>query len=118
MVGTLLGEEEPSRRLRDPGRHEEGRRVLLPGGCILERGLRGVLREGQLVSAATPSLRSGGKNQLGRGRQEFASRSATRGPVGLTEVCVEAVLRVLSNPLGPLPPRMVILGYKRVQGGF
>jgi hypothetical protein len=32
-------------------------------------------------------------NQLkAGGSQEFAPRSATRGPVGLTEVCVEAVL--------------------------
>jgi hypothetical protein len=42
----------------------------------------------------SPSLRRGGMNQLKAGsRQEFTPRSATRGPVGLTEVCVEAVLK-------------------------
>jgi hypothetical protein len=34
MVGTILGEEERSGRLRDPDRHEERGRVLLPWGVF------------------------------------------------------------------------------------
>src|SRR5215203_5205155 len=54
MVGAVLGEEERSRRLRDPGRHCGGGRVLLPWRRFLGGSLREILREGQLVSAATP----------------------------------------------------------------
>jgi hypothetical protein len=43
------------------------------------------------LSAATPPFRRGGMNQLkAGGSQEFAPRSATRGPVVLTPVCVQA----------------------------
>jgi hypothetical protein len=41
-----------------------------------------------------PSLRSGGKNQLeAGGSKEIRTPGAFRGPVGLTEVCVEAALK-------------------------
>jgi hypothetical protein len=72
----------------------------------------------QVLSAATPFLRCGGKDQPGRGSRSSHPRSAARGPVGLTEVCVEAVLEARSNLLGPTSADEVILGYKRVQGGF
>src|SRR5215216_2592052 len=63
MVGAVLGEEERSWRLRDPGRHCGGGRVLLPWGRVLGRSLREILREGQLVSAAPSSSRNGGTKQ-------------------------------------------------------
>jgi hypothetical protein len=63
-------------------------------------------------------LRSGGKDQLGEGIRRFALRSATRGPVDLTEVCVDAALKARSNPLGPKAAKSPLLSYKRVQGGF
>src|SRR5215217_3973516 len=61
MVGDVLGAEERSGRLRDPGRHCGGGRVLLPWRRVLGGSLREILREGQLVSAA-PSSGSGGTN--------------------------------------------------------
>ena len=60
--------------------------------------------------------------QVPRGRggvgRRFDPRSATRGPVGLSEVCVEAAFKARSNLLGPTFAEEVILGYKRAQGGF
>jgi hypothetical protein len=58
-------------------------------------------------------------NQLKAGVvRRFAPRSATRGPVGLTEVCVEAALEAGSNLLGSQgPQKSPLLGYKRVQSG-
>jgi hypothetical protein len=55
--------------------------------------------------------------QPGVGRSS-APRSATRGLVGLTELCVEAALKIRRTWLGPKVLEGPLLGYKRVQGGF
>jgi hypothetical protein len=41
-----------------------------------------------------------------------------RGPTRLTLMRVQAVLKARSNLLGPTSAEEVILGYKRVEGGF
>jgi hypothetical protein len=57
-------------------------------------------------------------NQLkAGGSQEVQPPGTLQGPVGLTEVCVEAALKARSNPLGPKVLESPLLGYKRAQGG-
>src|ERR671912_870811 len=71
------------------------------------------------LSAATPSFRRGGMNQLkAGGSQEVQPPGTLQGPVGLTEVCVEAALKARSNPLGPKVLESPLLGYKRIHDGF
>ncbi len=62
--------------------------------------------------------RCGGKDQLGRGSRSSHPGLLPEARSGLTEVCVEAVFKARSNLLGPTSAEEVILGYKRVQGGF
>jgi hypothetical protein len=54
----------------------------------------------------------------GRGSRRFAPRSATRGPVGLGRMCVEAALKARGNLLGSKVLESPLLGYNAVQGGF
>jgi hypothetical protein len=73
-------------------------RWVNPEACYFER------REG-IHSAATSSLRSGGIDPLkAGGSQEFAPRSATRGPVGLHSMRVQPILKPRSTLLGPTSP--------------
>jgi hypothetical protein len=58
-------------------------------------------------------------NQLkAGGSQEVQPPGTLQGPVGLTEVCVEAALKARSNPLGPKVLESPLLGYKRIHDGF
>ena len=60
---------------------------------------------------------SGGKDRLGVGRS-YDPRSAARGPVGLSPMRVQAVLKARTSPLGRKAAESPILGYEDVQSGF
>ena len=57
-------------------------------------------------------------NQLKAGVVRSSTPGYSQGPVGLTEVCVEAALKARSNPLGPRVLGSPSLGYKRIHVGF
>jgi hypothetical protein len=54
----------------------------------------------------------------GRGSRRFDPRSVARGPVGLTEVCVEAVLKASPILPTPLDAEHSFVGFDGGEGGF
>ena len=80
--GLYWARKNGARILRDPDRHEGRGRILLLCRRILERGLREILREGRLVSAATPSFRSGGNSRATQGLEKSIRSSSSKSEQG------------------------------------